>query len=183
MVLNNQQKSIKMEEVQPKTGKFSLTYGLILGGIGIVFAFMLYTIDAHTSRDTINTVINVLIAIGVIIWGIIAFKKANNGYLSLKQALKLGAGIALIGGVLSVIWLVILSNVLDTEFVTKVAELNKSAAQEAGVMSQAQIDQQYEGTINYFWVSYPFILLGNILIGLVIGLIGGLILKKSEPAY
>jgi hypothetical protein len=172
-----------MEDVQPKTGKFSLIYGLILGGIATAFAIMLYTMDAHTSRDTTNTIINIVLAIAVIIWGIIAFKKANGGYLSLKEALKLGAGIALIAGVISIIWIVFLSNVLDTDFVTKVAELNKSAAEQAGVMSQEQINQQYEGTINYFWVSYPFILLGNILTGLVIGLIGGLILKKAKPAY
>ena len=172
-----------MEEVQPKTGKFSLNYGLILGAIGVAFGIMLYTLDSHTSRDTTNQIINIVIMIAVIIIGIVAFRKANGGYLTVKQALKLGAGIALIAGIMAVIYTIILSNVLDPEFATKVAEIQKAAAEEAGAMSSEQIQQQYDGTINYFWISYPFILIFNILAGLVIGLIGGLILKKDKPAY
>ncbi len=38
--INNQPlKFNKMEENQPKTGKFALTYGLLLGGISVIFAF------------------------------------------------------------------------------------------------------------------------------------------------
>ena len=50
-------------------------------------------------------------------------------------------------------------------------------------MTAAQIQQQYDGTINYFWISYPFILIFNIIFGLIIGLVGGLILKKAKPSY
>ena len=82
-----------MEENQPKTGKYSLNFGLILGLISVVFGVMLYTMDAHTSQDPANTVISIVIMVAVIIWGIISFRKANEGYLSLGQAMKLGTGI------------------------------------------------------------------------------------------
>ncbi len=172
-----------MEENQPKTGKYSLNFGLILGLISVVFAVMLYTMDAHTSQDPSNTVISIVIMVAVIIWGIISFKKANQGFLSLGQAAKLGAGIALIGGLIGVIYMMLLSNVLDPEFATKIAELQKAKAESEGMMSPEQIQQQYDGTINYFWFSYPVILVFNILAGLVIGFIGGLILKKAKPDY
>lgn len=172
-----------MEENQPKTGKYSLNFGLILGLISVVFGIMLYTMDAHYSQDPANTVISIIIMVAVIIWGIISFRKANEGFLALGQALKLGAGIALVAGIIAVIYTVILSNVLDPEFATKIAELTKAKAEADGQMTTEQIQQQYDGTINYFWISYPFILIFNIIAGLVIGLIGGLIFKKSKPAY
>jgi hypothetical protein len=171
-----------MEQTQPKIGKFSLNYGLILGAISVVFGLMLYSMDAHTSQDTSNTVISIVIAVAIIVWAIVNFKKANGGVLSLGQAIKLGIGIALIAGVINIVYLIFLSSVLDTDFITKIAENGKAAAEEAGVMTSAQIDQQYQGTIDYFWVSYPVILIFNVIMGLVIGLIGGLIFKKSELA-
>jgi preprotein translocase subunit YajC len=172
-----------MEENQPKTGKFSLNYGLILGLISVAFGIMLYSMDAHTTRDTTTQVISILIMIAITFWGIYSFRKANNGYLSLGEALKLGAGIALIAGIIAVIYTAIMANVIDPDFATKVAEIQKAADEAAGEFSSEQIQQRYDGTINYFWISYPFILIINIVIGLVIGLVGGLILKKQKPAY
>ncbi len=171
------------EENQPKTGKFSLNYGLILGLLSVAFGIMLYTMDAHYSRDPANTVISIIIMLAVIIWGIYSFRKANGGFLTLGQALKLGAGIALIAGIIAVIYTVFLSNVLDPEFTTKVADLQKASDEASGELSVQQIQQRYDGTINYFWMSYPFILLFNIILGLIVGLVGGLILKKAKPAY
>ena len=172
-----------MEETQPKIGKFSLNYGLILGLIGVVFGIMLYTMDAHTSQDPTNTVINIVITVGVIIWGLYAFRKANGGYLKLGQAIKLGIGISLVAGVISVLYTVLMANVIDPDFAVKIAENQKAAAEAAGQLSSDQIQQQYDGTVNYFWISYPFILIASIIFGLVVGLIGGLILKKSQPDY
>lgn len=173
-----------MEETQPKIGKFSLNYGLILGVIGVIFGIMLYTMDAHTSRDASNTIINLVITAAVITWGIWAFKKANGGFLSLGQAVKLGAGIALISAIISIIYVFFLANVLDPEFITKTAEAAKAAAIEDGRLTSEQIQQQYDGTINMFWIfTIPVILIFSVIIGLVIGLIDGLILKKAKPDY
>jgi len=172
-----------MEDNQPKTGKFSLNYGLILGAIGVVFGIMLYSMDAHTSQDPSNTAISIVIMVAVIIWGIFSYRKANNGFLTLGEALKLGAGIALVSGIITVIYTLLMVNVLDTEFAVKIAEGQKAANEAAGVLTDAQIQQQYDGTINFFWITYPFILIFNIIAGLIIGLIGGLILKKAKPDY
>ncbi|MGB5386652.1 MAG: DUF4199 domain-containing protein [Eudoraea sp.] len=172
-----------MEENQPKTGKFSLNYGLILGVILLVFSIMLYSMDAHYSQDPSNTVITILIMVGVIIWGIFNFRKANQGFLTLSEALKLGAGIGLVAAIITVIYTLFLSNVLDPDFAVKIAETTKAASEAGGQLSDAQIQQQYDGTINYFWITYPFILIFYIIAGLIIGLIGGLILKKAKPDY
>ncbi|NNK10430.1 MAG: DUF4199 domain-containing protein [Flavobacteriaceae bacterium] len=170
-----------MEQNQPTIGKFSLTYGLILGAISVVFGLMLYSMDAHTSQDTSNTVISIVIAVAIIMLGIFNFRKANEGYLSLGQAIKLAIMISLVSGLIWIVYMLLMVNVLDTNFITTIAENQKAVMEAEGTLSAAQIEQQYEGTLNYFWISYPFILIFNVIMGLIIGLIGGLILKKARP--
>ena len=172
-----------MEENQPKTGKYSLNYGLILGLISVVFSVMLFTMDAHTSQDPANSVISIAIMIAVIIWAILSFRKANGGYLTLAESMKLGAGIGLISGIIAVIYTMVLANVLDPDFATKVADIWRAQAEADGQLTAEQIQQQYDGRINYFWFGYPVILIFSIVVGFLIGLIGGLIFKKAKPAY
>lgn len=172
-----------MEENQPKTGTFSLNYGLILGLIGVAFGLMLYSMDAHYTQNPATTVISIAIMLGVTSWGIFNFRKANSGYLTLSQALKIGAGIALISGIISILYTMLLANVLDPEFVAKVMDNRMAEMEASGELTAAQIQQQKEMGIKYFWMGYPIILIINILIGLVIGLVAGLILKKEKPAY
>ena len=172
-----------MEEQQPKIGKFSLNYGLILGVVGVIFGIMLFTMDAHTSQDTSNTVISIALMVAITFWGIFNFRKANGGFLKLGQGVKLGAGIAVVAAVISVIYTMIMANVLDPDFAVKIAENQKAAQEAAGQLSAEQIQQAYDGTINFFWITYPAILIFNVVVGLIVGLVGGLIFKKSKPEY
>ena len=172
-----------MEEQQPKIGKFSLNYGLILGVVGVIFGIMLFTMDAHTSQDTSNTVISIVLMVAITFWGIFNFRKANGGFLKLGPGVKLGAGIAVVAAVISVIYTMIMANVLDPDFAVKIAENQKAAQEAAGQLSAEQIQQAYDGTINFFWITYPAILIFNVVFGLIVGLVGGLIFKKSKPEY
>ncbi|MEM1257905.1 MAG: DUF4199 domain-containing protein [Bacteroidota bacterium] len=172
-----------MEGNPPKTGKYALNYGLILGALSVAFSIMLFIQDAHTTRSPANQIISIVLMAGVILWGIYSFRKDNGGYLKLGEALKLGAGIALISGIVAIVYTLVLVNVLDPEFPTKIAELQRITDQESGVMSAEQIQQRYDGTINYFWFTYPFILIFSIIVGLILGLVGGLIFKKAKPSY
>lgn len=170
-----------MEANPPKTGKFSFIYGLILGGLGVIFGLMLFMSDAHTSQGPVNSIISIVMSIGVIFWGILNFRKANEGYLTIGQALKLGAGIALIAGIISVLYTILLSNVLDPDFPSKI--MDARLAEVAQDMTPEQLQQQKEMGLKFWWFGYPVILIVNIIIGLVIGLVGGLIFKKAQPDY
>lgn len=123
-------------------------------------------------------------SIGVIFWGILNFRKANGGFLKLGQAVKLGAGIALVSGIISVIWMLLLTNVLDPDFISKSIDMQLATVAEEGTLTTEQLEQQREIS-NQYWAAfaYPSILIGSILIGLLIGLVGGLIFKKAAPDY
>ncbi len=172
-----------MEENQPKTGKFSLNYGLILGGISLVFGILLYTQDLHTSQSPGIMIFGLALAAAVTFLGIQGFKKANGGYLTLGEALKIGAGIALIAAIVSILYNYVLVNFMDPDAPAKIMDARLGPALESGEITQEQFDLQKEQSIQYWWMGYPVILIINILIGLVLGLISGLILKKAKPAY
>ena len=172
-----------MEEQQPKTGKFSLNYGLILGGVSVIFGIMLYTQDMHTSQSTGIIIISIALAAAITYLGISAFKKANGGFLTLGQALKIGAGIALISGIIAIIYNIVLVDFIDLNAKSEIMDARLMPSLESGKITQEQFDLQKEQSIKYWWMGYPFILIFNVLIGLALGLITGLILKKSKPAY
>ncbi len=172
-----------MEGIKPKTGKYALNYGILLGAIYLVFNLMLFFMDMHYSRETSITVVTVLLMVGVIGWAIFNFRKQNEGLLSISEALKIGAGTALIAAIISIIYTAVLSNFLDPEFATKVAEIQRNVDQAGGYMTDDQIQQRYDGTVNYFWMSYPFIVLLYVVFGLVVGLIGGLVLQKKKSTF
>ena len=85
-----------MEETKPKTGKYALTYGLILGAISVVFIFMLYSLDMHYQGGPMVMGISLIITIAMIVIGMMQFKKDNNGFMSFGEGLKIGVGIGLI---------------------------------------------------------------------------------------
>lgn len=171
-----------MEENQPKTGKYALNYGLVLGGVGVVFGIVLFTQDLHTVQSPTLMVFSISIAAVATFLGIQAFKKANTGYLTLGQALKIGAGIALIAGIITILYNHVLVTYIDLDAPSKIMDARLGPDLESGEITQQRFDQQKEQSIKFWWMGYPFILIFNVLIGLVLGLVSGLILKKPKPA-
>ncbi len=173
-----------MEENQPKTGKYSLSFGLITGGIGVVFAVMLLTMDMHYDQSWGVRGMQIAILAAGIIFGILQFKKANSGFLSLSEALKLGAGIGLISAIVGIAYFLLLSNVIEPEYMDNTFEIAKQKAMEENPqITEEQMDQGIEMQKKFAWVSYPIIIIFNIIIGLIVGLIGGLAMKKQKDAF
>ncbi|EIJ37221.1 hypothetical protein JoomaDRAFT_0161 [Galbibacter orientalis DSM 19592] len=170
-----------MENTQPTTGKFAIRFGLILGGIGIIFSLMLYFMDMQYDQGMGKQIVSTVFLVAIIALAIFQFKKANGGYLTLGEALKTGIGTALIGAVITVIYLLLYVNVIDPDFSTKIADIARAGMIENNPeLTQEQIDTAVEMQQKFFWVTYPIIFIFNIFIGFIVSLITGLILKKSE---
>ncbi len=173
-----------MEHTQPKTGKYALNYGLLLGGAVVIFNFMLFSMDLHYEQGFAIQAVGIILATAAIVLCIYQYKKANQGFLTISEALKLGAGVTLIGGIIGLIYFFVLSNLIEPDFMDKMYEIGREQAKEANPqLTEDQIDQGIEMQKKFAWMAYPVILIVNIIIGLVIGLIAGLIMKKAKPAY
>jgi len=171
-----------MEENQPKTGKFALTYGGILGAIGIVFALMLYSLDMHYQQTMPVIIVSILLTIAGLVIGMIQFKKANNGFMSFGQGLKVGVGICLIAGIIGILFNQLMANVIDPDMMTKAVAFQKEQLLESSSMTPDQIDTQLEAQQKFMTPSMQIVfgLLYVIVSGFIFSLIPALVLKKTE---
>ncbi|MDA9144800.1 DUF4199 domain-containing protein, partial [Flavobacteriaceae bacterium] len=104
-----------MENQQGSLKTTMITYGLILGGISVVFQLMLFFLDMHYQQPPAVGIISIVIMVGVLIYAFIQFKKQNEGFISLSEALKIGLGISLISALIGTVYSLILTNVLDPD--------------------------------------------------------------------
>ncbi|SMC87043.1 DUF4199 domain-containing protein [Cellulophaga tyrosinoxydans] len=167
-----------MEEKRPTTGKFGLIYGVIAAGIGIVFTFMLMAGDMLYDQSPVKNIVQILIFVGVVIAAIYNFRKANNGFLTIKKALGIGFIASLVTAILSIAFTYILANFIEPDFWDKFSEIVRVAIEESNPnLTPEQVEGGVSMQIMFF---YPMILIFNLFIGFITALITGLILKKSE---
>ncbi|MCM4153074.1 DUF4199 domain-containing protein [Arenibacter sp. N53] len=171
-----------MEETKPKTGKYALTYGLLLGAIGIVFALMLYSLDMHYQGGMMVLSVSLIITIVMMVIGMLQFRKDNNGLMSFGQALKIGVGIGLIGGIIGILFNQIMAGVIDPEMMNKAMEYQKGTLLETTKMTPDQIDAQMEMGKKFTTPSMQIVfgLVYSVVASFLLSLIPALILKKQE---
>ena len=155
-----------------------------MGGINVVYGLMLYILDMHYQQETVTSMIGYALLIGIIIWGIIKFKKSNDGYISLSEALKTGVGTALVSAIIICIYTIVMIWYLDPEFLDKSMEYQKQKIlQENPEISLQIVNKMFDMQKEF---SGPFIISGfiiilNLFFGFILSLIVGLIVKKSKP--
>jgi len=173
-----------MENQTPKLTTYMLKYGGLLGGVSVIFALMLFSLDLHYGQEPAVNYFNYLITIAGIVFGIYTFRKDNEGFLSLGEALKIGLGISLVSAVIAIIYTGLLMNVIEPTFMEKASEIAKNKMiDENPEMTQEQLNialdmmKKFQG----FGVISAFILIFSLFFGLLISLVSGLILKKARP--
>jgi len=161
-----------------------LQYGIMLGAISVVFALMLFFLDMHYTQESATNWINYIITTSIIILGIYSFRRANEGFLSLSESLKIGLGISVIGGIIGVLYTVVLINFLDPDTIEKTLEVTQNKMIDANPeISQAQLDQMKEMQEKFSGIGIisTMIMVFSLFFGFIISLIGGLILRRNRP--
>ena len=173
-----------MENQKITTVKTALNFGLILGGISLVYSLMLFFLDMHYQGETATSLIGYTLLIGLVLWAIMHFKKNNDGHISLTEALKTGVGTVLISAIIVCIYTIVMIQYLDPEFLDKSIEYQKQKMlQENPEISLESVNKMFSMQKEF---SGPFIISGfiiifNLFFGFIISLIVGLIVKKSKP--
>ena len=167
-------------EITPKSGTYSYRFGLIAAGTSIVFSLMLYFMDMTYNQPPIIQAINVLIPTTLAVLAIVNFKKDNQGLLSLKQSIKMGVGVFLITAIIGLFYFAIFINVIEPDFVTNTAQLQAETLRETNPeLGVDGFQTQQDITEKFFYMIFPFILITNVIIGLVTGLVTGFFSKNS----
>ena len=172
-----------METQKSSQTQIMLNYGLILGFIGILMNVALYALGKTYEPHWSQAVIGFAIMIAVIILAIKKYKDLNGGYLSLGDALKIGLGIALISGIISVIYSLIFTNFIEPEYYNRMAEIQQQKILEKypeisdeQLEASMEMGKKFSGPV----ITSAFALIGSLFFGFIISLIGGAIMKKSN---
>jgi hypothetical protein len=161
-----------------------INFGLILGAISVIFQLMLYFFDMHYKNDSTAGIVSLTLMVGVILYSFIQFKKSNEGFISLSEALKIGLGVSLVSALVGIFYTQILLNILDPDTMKKSLELslenmriqNPEMPQDA-LDTVRSIQEKMSSPIIFSAIQIIFALF----FGFIISLIGGLIVKKSKP--
>ncbi len=169
------------QEITPK--QIMLNYGLLLGFASILISVALYamgkTYEPHWSVGVFSTLITVV----AIITGIKKIKDLNGGFLSLSEALKTGLGIALISGMVLLVYNLIFVTFIEPEYFARMLEVQQQKTME---MYPNFSDEQLEAALEMGkkmsgpMINSAIILIGSLFLGFIISLIGGLIMKKTD---
>lgn len=145
---------------------------------------MLFFLDMHYTQESAVNWINWAITITVLILAIYSYRKSNDGFLSLSEALKLGLGISVISALIAIIYTYILVNFLDPDTIEKTIEVTQNKMlDENPEMTQEQIDLAKEMQLKFssIGVISTMILIFSLVFGFIVSLITGLILKRNRP--
>ncbi len=175
-----------MEDEKTATKQIIIKHGVVLGVVSILFSAIIYATGIYKDPHWSIGILGLLILLGAIVYGIKAYKTRNSGFLNLTDALKVGIGIALIGGILSAIWNTTLTTVIEPDYTKQVMEIQREKTIEKFPdMPKEQIEQTLAITekLQTPAISFALGLIGSLFMGFIISLISGLVMQKKQDLY
>ncbi|TPG66760.1 DUF4199 domain-containing protein [Hymenobacter nivis] len=160
-----------------------LRYGLLTGFVSIIFTFILLATGQEGNSGL------ALIAFIILIAGIVfahkAFKAGNAGYMSYGQGLGIGVLVGGLNGTLSTVFNYVYRTFIDPDMVARTMDQMRAKLEQAGNMSEAQIEQIVGASMKYSTgaIGLAIGVASGFLLGLVFSLIIAAITKKAEPEF
>lgn len=173
-----------MEKQKTEAKSFVINYGVLLGILSVIMGVIMYVTNAYLNPHWIYSVLGFILLVVVISLGIKAYKTENDNFLSIGEALKVGIGISVIGGIIGAIWMFLLMNYIEPEYMAQLSDVQRTTIQENNPnMSEEQMNSIMEMNARFSspWFLMAFSLIGNLFFGLIIALVAGLIMKNKNP--
>ncbi|MFD1294328.1 DUF4199 domain-containing protein [Lutibacter holmesii] len=172
-----------MENQKSSSTSIMLNYGLILGFISIILALANFAFgdiyEPHWSMQVVSGAASIVL----IVLGLKKLKENNNNLLSLGEALKTGLGIALISGLVYIVYFYVFVNFIEPNYFMNLGKVQEAAMLEA---YPNWSDEQMEASLEMakkmsgFGMISAIVMIMSLFFGFVISLIAGLIMKRSE---
>jgi hypothetical protein len=174
-------------EKQPQNSRKSimLNYGLLLGFASIIIALINYMIGDLYEPHWSLMVGSLAVTSVFIILGIKKVKELNTGFLSIGDAIKTGLGISLISSIIYMVYLLIFYNVIEPQFFDNMLEFQEQAILERYPnFSDEQLEQAKKGSAMFAnaGANLTLTIIFSLFIGLIISLLAGLVMRKSDDA-
>ncbi|NRD19750.1 DUF4199 domain-containing protein [Winogradskyella eckloniae] len=170
-----------MDQNKPPIKPIAYNFGIYLGLLTIASLVILYVlnIESHWIASVLSTIATIVI----FFYGINTYKKQNANVLSIKDGLKTGMAMALIGGLISAIYAAIHYAYVMPEFLLgKKEEAYNQMMQQNPNMNGEQLEMATKmlniSTSEFFIAT--MMLLGSLFFGFIVSLIISAILKNDR---
>jgi len=165
-----------------KTSSFMLLYGAVLGVLSAIFSFMLYTMDMHYQGGAFVTIVSIVLSTALYAVAMYQFRNANNNLMSFWQGVKIGVGVAVISGIIVILFNILLTKVIDPDTMTKAMNFQREQLIESTEMTIEQIDAQLEMMQQFQTpaIQAAFGLLFSVIFGFILSLIPAAFLRRYE---
>ncbi|HZV69479.1 MAG TPA: DUF4199 domain-containing protein [Saprospiraceae bacterium] len=165
----------------------TLKWGLITGMVYIILSLATNMLGVHESgSQMLGFGMNAIILVATFITIYMGVKEARDqdlgGYLTLGQGFLTGFKIALIAGIISAVFTLIYTKIIDPDFADKIMEGVEEQWDKAGMPEdQREMARKWTGYMMNPYVLTAISLVSALFWGLIKGLVAGAMLKKEAP--
>lgn len=173
-----------MENETSDLKKLATTYGFLLGITSILLVVIGYVLNMQ--KNWVFSLIGFISIIAFIILPVKKFKTDNNGFLTLSQALKIGLAVAVIGGIIYAVYSYIHYSYIQPDFIDQIMEeaaINIEKTNPDMPEDQKAVALEWTKKMSTPGVLSTFAIIGNLFLGFIVSLIGGLIMQKKQDLY
>lgn len=166
----------------------AVLYGLINGGVSVLFTVILYLGGANTFVSPV-AYLGVALPIVVCVIGALHIKKQHGGYLDFKDALKATFLILVIGSLIATVFQFVLFNYIDVSFREALAQVTAEKVEymmRKFGMPEDQIDKAVDETLsknNYTIGRLMLGFLSSCIVSFIVALIISAIIKRKQPPF
>jgi hypothetical protein len=182
-------------ENKPSILQHTMTWGAILGILLVIISVLLYLFDIMKTNMMLNIllgVVNIIIVAVFLVIGTKAYRdKVLGGKISYEKAFLIGLLIVVFSSIITNFYSLILTTLIDTDYLTKVTEATKEWTynfySKKG-MSEDQIEDALnkidERLANYSAIKVFFIgLIWSTVFGIIISLITSAFVKRDPTPF
>ncbi len=170
-------------EQQPPMLKSAMNYGAIIGLALIALSLVSFLMGNYENQ--IMQYISYFVMIGGLYWAIKSFRdKESGGFISYGRALGFGVLTALFFGILTAFFTYVYIKFVDDSLVQFALEQSRLQLEERG-MDDEQIESAMQMSKSFASAGFisSMALIGNVVIGFIISLVVGLIVKKEDTSF
>lgn len=135
------------QEKTPTLVNHALKWGVINGAIGIFLYVILYVVDYALMVNWKLGLVGLAVGLSVIIYATIDYRKSIGGFLSYGKAWQYGFVAFAVGGLVIILFQMLLYNLIDSELPQKLTDVsieNQRSMMEGFGMPSDQVDREVE---------------------------------------
>lgn len=162
----------------------AVRYGVLIGLVSIIYTFITFATEQEGNQLLAWGSLVIIPVIGIFL-AHKAFKQVNAGFMAYGQGLGIGVVASLVAGALTTLFSYIYRTFIDPDMPARMLEAARAKLEEAGTMSEAQVNQMLAMTTKFSTgpLGIAVGLLTTVVLGFIFSLVIAAITKNAKPEF